>query len=282
MENTVLIDDVINKDVSRDISEKIKNTSFLSCFNEDLRGFFCKDGITEIMINGTDCVYIEQNGFLSKLDIKVCELDIRRFIDAVSHINSRNIDYNHPVFDGKLPGGFRCNIVMPPVSLNGVVITIRKHTQSINDFKTLIKNKMLDENTATMLTSAIRDKQNIIVAGGAGTGKTTLVNVLFNALSFLDCTHERVITIEDTAELRLELPHVIRLESRFPTPDCPFELTIRDLVKTALRMRPDRIVIGEVRGEEAYDLLHAVNTGHKGTVCTHYSRKLMQGCVKAA
>ena len=117
------------------------------------------------------------------------------------------------------------------------------------------------------MKSSLLNKKNIIICGGTGTGKTTLVNILFNSL--LDSgVEERIVTIEDTAELNIKLKHVIKLESRFPTPDCPFEVKIRDLVKTALRMRPDRIIVGEVRGEEAYDLLHAINTGHKGTVCT--------------
>jgi pilus assembly protein CpaF len=146
------------------------------------------------------------------------------------------------------------------------MITVRKHSNRIRSFNELVQLGMMKDEHAMLLKKMIDDKMNIIIAGGTGTGKTTLVNVMFNSL--LTTEPQRIITIEDTAELRIDLPHVISLESRYATPDCPVEIGIRDLVKTALRMRPDRIVIGEVRGEEAYDLLHALNTGHKGTVCT--------------
>ena len=157
---------------------------------------------------------------------------------------------------------------MPPVSIDGVTVTLRKHTQEIDSFEVLLNANMLDKKIVEILRDAITEKLNIMISGGTGSGKTTLVNVMMNSLQGSGRSTERIITIEDTAELILKLPHVIRLESRYSTPDCPYEVSIRDLVRTALRMRPDRIIIGEVRGEEAYDLLHAVNTGHRGSVCT--------------
>ena len=266
MENRAVIDRVINSTGS--MGHENRSDNIFSCFDNKLREVLRERGVTEIMINGIRNIYIEKNGLIHELDFGVTEIDMHRFIDSVAQYNSRNIDFNHPVFDGKLPGGFRCNIVMQPVSLDGVAITLRKHTQEIDSFDVLLNNQMMDVKTADILKRAVDEKLNMIIAGGTGTGKTTLVNVLLNSLGDPKNISQRIITIEDTAELKLKLPHVIRLESRHSTPDCPYEVSIRDLVKTALRMRPDRIIIGEVRGEEAYDLLHAVNTGHKGSICT--------------
>ncbi|MCX6113068.1 MAG: ATPase, T2SS/T4P/T4SS family [Proteobacteria bacterium] len=266
MENRSVIDKVINSTGS--VSQEHRNDNIFSCFSHELRTVLHENGVTEIMINGIKNIYIEKNGLVCELDFGITELDIHRFIDSVAQYNSRNIDFNHPIFDGKLPGGFRCNIVMQPVSLDGVTITLRKHTHEVDSFAFLLNNHTLDNKIADVLKNAVDEKLNVIIAGGTGTGKTTLVNVLLNSLSGSKNINQRIITIEDTAELKLKLPHVIRLESRYSTPDCPYEVSIRDLVKTALRMRPDRIIIGEVRGEEAYDLLHAVNTGHRGSICT--------------
>ncbi|HOW16374.1 MAG TPA: ATPase, T2SS/T4P/T4SS family [bacterium] len=238
-----------------------------SCFGAVLMERIKDDEFTELMINSNRGTYIEVNGALKDLNLCLDPKDISKFIDKVSQINSRNIDFLHPIFDGKLRGGYRCNIVVPPVSLSGPLLTIRKHLNRIDNFESLICSGMLSSSMFNTMKYSLLNKKNIIICGGTGTGKTTLVNILFNSL--LDSgVEERIVTIEDTAELNIKLKHVIKLESRFPTPDCPFEIKIRDLVKTALRMRPDRIIVGEVRGEEAYDLLHAINTGHKGTVCT--------------
>ncbi len=261
MEDSSLIERLLDNE-QLDISRQ----DFSECFNEQIKKLFFENGISEIMINGCESVYVEKDGALCHTDLNVSDVEIQRFLDTVSRFNSRNIDINHPILDGRLPGGFRCNIVGPPVSLSGFVITVRKHSGRIRSFNELVERGMMRHEHATLLKKMIEDRMNIIIAGGTGTGKTTLVNVLFNGLSKGESP--RVITIEDTAELKIDIPHVIRLESRYATPDCPAEIGIRELVRTALRMRPDRIVIGEVRGEEAYDLLHALNTGHKGTVCT--------------
>ncbi len=270
--NSSLGSKIIDGAMSGDINHETgySSTAFLifeKCFGQELALFFESQEFTELMINGTDSVFVEKNGQIIETKFKVDDKSISVFLDIVSHLNSRNIDFSHPIFDGKLPGSYRCNIVVPPVSLNGVLITLRRHIQRISNFEVLVSSGMMSQRIAQILIKSLSEKQNIIVAGGTGTGKTTLINVLFNSMSDL-CKNERVVTIEDTAELNIRLKHVLKLESRFKTPDCPFEITIRDLVKTALRMRPDRLVVGEVRGEEAYDLLHAVNTGHKGTVCT--------------
>jgi len=260
LEESALIDKLLGNE-----QVDLSSHKFCDCFSDEVKQLFFDEDTSEIMINGSGAIYIEKNGSIAQTGFFAGEEQIQRFLDVVSRANSRNIDFNHPIFDGRLLGGFRCNVVVPPVSLTGVVITVRKHSSKIRAFSELVDRGMMTHENSLLLQKAIENKENIIIAGGTGTGKTTLVNVMFNSIgSSLD----RVITIEDTAELRLDLPHVISLESRFATPDCPVEVGIRDLVKTALRMRPDRIIIGEVRGEEAYDLLHAINTGHKGTVCT--------------
>lgn len=263
-----IIDGVISGAIQNDHDSSADVGSlFVRCFGTKVFEELFLEEFTELMINADEGVYLERQGRLIKLDMALDIKDINRFIDEVSQINSRNIDFSHPIFDGKLPGSYRCNIVVPPVSLKGPLVTLRRHIRRMDSFTSLIGTGMLSSRTSQVLAQAIFEKKNIIISGGTGTGKTTLVNVLFNSLSEKGLD-ERVITIEDTAELNIKLGHVLMLESRFPTPDCPFEISIRDLVKTALRMRPDRIVVGEVRGEEAYDLLHAINTGHKGTVCT--------------
>lgn len=262
MESSKVIDSVINNTAVIISNHDDKNYEYL---NDELRVLFNDEEITDLMINGLESVYIEKKGLVSRIETVLSEPELCRLIDSIAQYNSKSIDVNHPVFDGKMYGGIRCNVVMPPVSIDGITITLRKHVNEIDSIAVLIKNGMLNDTTAKILKDAMSKKLNIIISGGTGTGKTTLINVLLNGLQ--DNT-QRIITIEDTAELRLKMPHVVRLESRRSTPDCPYEVSIRDLVKTALRMRPDRIVIGEIRGEEAYDLLHAVNTGHRGCLCS--------------
>ena len=261
MESSALIEKLLDGQ-----KVEVVERAFIDCFNANVAALFLDDEVSEVMINGKESIYIEKKGELCSTGLIVNDVEIQRFLDKVSHLNSRNIDLNHPIFDGRLPGGYRCNVVAPPISLKGFIITIRKHAGKINSFNELIGLGMMKVEDTNVLKEAIGNKCNIIIAGGTGSGKTTLVNVLFNSVSLPE--GHRVITIEDTAELKINIPHIISLESRFATPDCPVEIGIRDLVKTALRMRPDRVVVGEVRGEEAYDLLHALNTGHKGTVCT--------------
>ncbi|MBN1114586.1 MAG: CpaF family protein [Oligoflexia bacterium] len=267
--NSEIIDRIIqNSNGHSELSPGLEE--YYGCFEEDLKKLFVREGVTEIMINGNSGIYIEENGRLAPVPLLVNDIQRQKFIDTVSMLNSRSIDYNHPVFDGKLPDGSRCNIIIPPVSLTGTVITIRRHNCGMAGLDKIVETGMLDRADSDYLKKAVSDRQNIIVAGGTGTGKTTLVNALVNSIECMgeEFRHERIITIEDTAELNIRLPHVISLEARFATADCDSKVTIRDLVKAALRMRPDRIIIGEVRGEEAYDLLHAMNTGHRGVICT--------------
>jgi pilus assembly protein CpaF len=260
MENLSIVDKVLND--KKDVNDF--NYSFKNILPLNLRKIFLNESVTEVMINDTESIFIEERGLIRKLDFVLKKSDIQKIVDYLSQKNSRNIDYNHPIFDGKITGGIRCNVLIEPVSTKGVVLTFRKHMKGISDLDVLIKKKMFSKSVKEIMLEALKNKKNILISGGTGSGKTTLLNALLNNLD----KNERIITIEDTVELNLNSDHLISLEARIKTPDCPLVVTIRDLVKASLRMRPDRLIVGEVRGEEAYDFLHAMNTGHKGTFST--------------
>jgi len=222
--------------------------------------------ITEIMINGPNDVYIERNGRLEKRD-DLRFRDRHHLIGVIRTIVAplgKRFDEDHPLVDGRLPDGSRVNAVLNPVALEGPVLTIRRFRPTPFTEKDLIEFGTLSEPMARYLEGCVKAKLNILVSGGTGSGKTTTLNVLSSYIP----KHERIVTIEDTAELRLNQPHVVRLESRPPDEDGEGEITIRDLVKNSLRMRPDRIIVGEVRGGEALDMLQAMNTGHEGSLTT--------------
>jgi pilus assembly protein CpaF len=221
--------------------------------------------ISEIMINGTESIYIEKNGVMSNLPSPFKdEFSIMRIVDRILSPLGRRVDEKSPYVDGRLPDGSRINVIIPPVSLTGSVLTIRKFSEERLDIARLVGMKTISEEAANFLEKAVIRKRNILISGGTGTGKTTLLNSL---ASFIP-SWERVITIEDAAELNLEQEHVVRLETRPPNIEGESEITTRDLVKNSLRMRPDRIIVGECRGGEALDMLQAMNTGHEGSMTT--------------
>lgn len=224
--------------------------------------------ITEIMVNGYDKVYVERFGLIEPTDVKFDnDAHLLRIIDRIVSPIGRRVDETSPMVDARLPSGYRVNATIPPLSLVGPVLTIRKFATipfTIND---LIANGTLSMALASFLKSCVEARVNIVVSGGTGTGKSTFLNVLS---SFIPIA-ERVITIEDTAELQLYQPHVVRLEKRPPNIEGKGEITIRQLVINALRMRPDRIIVGECRGGEALDMLQAMNTGHDGSMTTIHS-----------
>ncbi|MCG9478624.1 MAG: CpaF family protein [Actinomycetia bacterium] len=223
------------------------------------------DEVTEIMINHHHEVYVEKNSCLVKTGI--CFRDnahLRNIIDKILSPLGLRVDESSPMVDARLKNGSRINVVISPVSIEPVVVTIRKFRQNIMGIKDLVDLGMLDADIADFLKRHVRRKANIIISGGTSTGKTTLLNVLSNFIS----PAERVITIEDTLELKLNIPHVIRLESKPPNIEGRGAVTIRQLVKNSLRMRPDRIIVGEIRGPEAIDVLQAMNTGHNGSLST--------------
>jgi len=226
------------------------------------------DSINEIMVNGPKQVYIERDGRVELTDIEFeDEEHLMRIILRIVAPLGRRIDESSPMVDGRLPDGSRINAVIPPISLVGPVLTIRKFSRDPFTVEDLIRFGTMTPEVAEFLRACVQARLNIVVSGSTGAGKTTLLNVLS---SFIP-PHERIITIEDAAELRLHQEHVITLESRPPNIEGKGEITIRDLVINALRMRPDRIVVGEVRGGEALDMLQAMNTGHDGSLSTVHS-----------
>ena len=224
------------------------------------------DAVDEIMVNGINDIYVEIDGKLVK-DESVSFINndhIIRTIQRIVQPLGRTIDAVNPMVDARLRDGSRLNAIIPPLSLTGPVITIRKFSKKMNSVDDLIRMGTLTANMALFLQACVRAKLNIIISGGTGTGKTTLLNILSG---FID-DEERIITIEDAAELKLHQSHVISLETRMVNYEGEGEITIRDLVRNSLRMRPDRIIVGEVRGKESFDMLQAMNTGHEGSITT--------------
>ena len=222
--------------------------------------------VTEIMVNSPKEIYIEIDGQLIKDESVsfINEEHIIRTIERMIGPMGRTIDATNPMVDSRLKDGSRINAIIPPLSTKGPIITIRKFKRSLTTADDMIRIGSMTPYMATFLEAAVRGKCNIIVCGGTGSGKTTLLNILSGFIP----SNERIITIEDAAELKLEKEHVISLETRVTNYDNEGEVTIRDLVINALRMRPDRIIVGEVRGKEAFDMLQAMNTGHEGSLTT--------------
>jgi pilus assembly protein CpaF len=230
-----------------------------------LEPFLRDDSISEVMVNGAANIYVEREGKIVRtpsafLDDK----HVLRIIDRIVSLVGRRIDESSPLVDARLPDGSRVNAIIPPLSLNGPSLTIRKFARDPFTIDDLVAMGTLSPKAGVLLTAAVQGKLNVLISGGTGTGKTTLLN----ALSAYVPNDERVVTIEDAAELQLQQEHVVRLESRPPNTEGSGEITIRDLVRNALRMRPDRIIVGEVRGPETLDMLQAMNTGHDGSLTT--------------
>jgi pilus assembly protein CpaF len=230
-----------------------------------LERLLADDAITEVMVNGPYDVWIERAGRLHKSPVRFTdESHLRRIINKIVAQVGRRIDESSPMVDARLPDGSRVNATLPPLSLSGPLLTIRKFRHDRFDMDGLIGIKTLSHETAQLLHGCVEARLNILISGGTGAGKTTLLNALSASIP----NSERIITIEDAAELHLNQRHVLRLESRPPNIEGEGEVRIRDLVRNTLRMRPDRIVVGEVRGAEALDMLQAMNTGHDGSLST--------------
>jgi pilus assembly protein CpaF len=233
-----------------------------------LETFIRDPDITEVMVNGHNSIYVERAGKIYWSGAKFHdEGQLRRTIDKIVAKVGRRVDEASPFVDARLPDGSRVNAIIPPLAIDGPCLTIRKFSADPYRAEDLISFGTITKETVEMLDACVRGRLNILVSGGTGAGKTTTLNVLS---SFLP-DDERIVTIEDSAELRLQQPHIVRLESRPSNIEGRGEVTIRDLVRNALRMRPDRIVVGEVRGAEALDMMQAMNTGHDGSISTVHS-----------
>ena len=221
--------------------------------------------VTEVMVNALQPIYVERNGKLEITDARfVSEEHLRRVIERIVGEVGRRVDESSPMVDARLADGSRVNAIIPPLALDGPALTIRKFAKQAFDVDDLIGFGTLTEPLADFLSRCVAGRLNVLVSGGTGTGKTTLLNVLSSMIP----ETERIVTIEDAAELQLKQNHLVRLESRPPNIEGRGQVTARDLVRNALRMRPDRIIVGEVRGGEALDMLQAMNTGHDGSLST--------------
>jgi pilus assembly protein CpaF len=220
--------------------------------------------VTEIMVNGPDAIFVERAGRVHRLDGGFAsEEQLYQTIDRIVAQVNRRVDESSPMVDARLPTGERVNVIVPPLSLVGPILTIRRFPRAYS-IEELVGMGSMDPATGMLLAAFVRARLNLVISGGTGTGKTTMLN----ALSAFVPDHERIITIEDSAELQLKQEHIIPLESRPPNIEGKGAISIRDLVRNALRMRPDRIIVGEVRGGETLDMLQAMNTGHDGSLVT--------------
>ncbi len=235
------------------------------------------ESVTEIMANGPNRTFVERSGKLVLSNVRFRDADhLANVCHRIATAVGRRIDESSPMVDARLKDGSRVNVVFPPLALDGPYLTIRKFSKKHVDFARLLQWRTLTQPLADVLGIASTARLNIIISGGTGSGKTTLLN----SLSHLIDPGERVVTIEDTAELQLQQPHVLRMETRPPSLEGKGEITQRDLVRNALRMRPDRIIVGEVRGPEAFDMLQAMNTGHDGSMSTVHANTSRDALVR--
>jgi pilus assembly protein CpaF len=239
-----------------------------------IQPFLLDPTVTEIMVNAPDAVFVERQGKLEKTDVVFDDHQhIRTIIERIVSKVGRRIDDSVPMVDARLPDGSRVNAVLPPLTIGSPTLTIRKFSQVAMGIDTLVAYGTLTEPVSTFLRACVESKCNILICGGTGSGKTTLLN----ALSAFIPEGERIIAVEDTAELQLQRDHVVRMEARPANVEGAGKVDIRDLVRNALRMRPDRIVVGECRGGEALDMLQAMNTGHEGSLTTLHANSSQAG-----
>jgi pilus assembly protein CpaF len=230
-----------------------------------LQQLLADDQVTDIMVNGAFSVYVEKLGKLVRTNVRFRDNEhVASVARKIASSVGRRIDESSPMVDARLRDGGRINVVFPPIAIDGPSISIRKFARKRPDFGQMTANGTMVPGVATLLEIAAKCRLNILIAGGTGSGKTTLLN----AMSRMIDNDERIVTIEDAAELQLQQPHVVRLETRPPNLEGTGEIKQRELLRNALRMRPDRIILGEVRGPEAFDMLQAMNTGHDGSFCT--------------
>ncbi len=227
------------------------------------------DTVTEIMINGPKSIFIERGGRLLPAEVEFESAErLESVVQQIVADVNRQVNRSSPIADARLMDGSRVNVVLPPVALDGAAVTIRKFSKDKMKMEDLVAGGALSEEMASFLNNTVRARYNMLICGGTGSGKTTLLNVLSDAIP----KEERIVTIEDSAELKLaSVKNIIRMEARQNMKDTTLNVTIRDLIRASLRMRPDRVIVGEVRGAESLDMLQAMNTGHEGSLTTGHS-----------
>ena len=277
--NNESMDDYVKNEIDKTISgydlSNVERSYIYNLIDNEIHGYgpiselLDDKSITEIMVNGINEIYIEIDGKVIRDESVsfINEDHIIRTIQRMIQPLGRTIDTSNPMVDARLADGSRLNAVIPPLSLNGPILTIRKFKDELANIDDFLRSGALTPYMARFLEACVKAKLNIIISGGTGSGKTTLLNVLSSFINH----DERIITIEDAAELKLKQKHVISLETRLTNYEGQGEVTIRDLVINSLRMRPDRIIVGEVRGKEAFDMLQAMNTGHSGSLTTMHA-----------
>ena len=257
-EEAVVINDTERKNLTRDIQNEMLGFGPLETLLSD-------PSVSDILVNGHKQVYVERRGKLELTDVVFNDdAHLMKIIDKIVSRVGRRIDESSPMVDARLPGGSRVNAIIPPLALDGPVMSIRRFSVDPLRLADLVAYNSMTPEMAEVLQGLGKAKMNILISGGTGSGKTTMLNVISG---FIGHT-ERVVTVEDAAELQLQQPHVVRLETRPPNIEGKGEVSQRALVRNALRMRPDRIILGEVRGAEALDMLGAMNTGHEGSMAT--------------
>ncbi|HEU0201092.1 MAG TPA: CpaF family protein [Burkholderiaceae bacterium] len=257
-EENVVVNDIERRSLVRDIQFEMLGLGPLELLLAD-------SSISDILVNNSQQVYVERRGRLELTDVTFTDdAHLMQIIDKIVSRVGRRIDESSPMVDARLPDGSRVNAIVPPLALDGPVLSIRRFSATPLTMDNLVEYKTMVPQMAELLAGLSKAKLNILISGGTGSGKTTLLNILSGYIP----PHERIVTIEDAAELRLQQPHVVRLETRPPNIEGRGEVTQRALVRNALRMRPDRIILGEVRDAEALDMLQAMNTGHEGSMGT--------------
>ncbi|MGN0973546.1 MAG: CpaF family protein [Bacilli bacterium] len=274
--NEKVLTEYINEEIDKTLDgydlSNLERAHIFNLIDNEINGYgpitelLDDENVTEIMVNGPNEIYIEIDGHIVKDDTVsfINDDHILRTIQRIVQPLGRTIDEANPMVDSRLPDGSRINAIIPPLSLKGPVLTIRKFKRNLTSIEDLLRNGTMTPYMARFLEACVHAKLNILVCGGTGSGKTTILNILSSFIG----NDERIITIEDAAELKLGQEHVIPLETRKMNYESEGEVTIRDLVINSLRMRPDRIIVGEVRGSEAFDMLQAMNTGHEGSLTT--------------
>lgn len=275
----IIADVISDETVGIDIPLEDKRELALNVFNslrrlDVIEPLMQDPDVTEIMVNGPDNIFYEKKGKLYRSDIKFKDASTLQTVISCFFANqNRPLNEANPISDLRLPDGSRANAVLPPVAPDGPIVTIRKFTGISHDIVSLIRQGFISEEAARFLCECVKNKKTVFLCGGTGSGKTTFLNTLS---SFIP-KDERVITIEDSAELNLiGIDNLVRMEARLPGPDGSGEVNIGSMIRAALRMRPDRIIVGEVRGTESADMMHALNTGHPGSMCTGHANSCIE------